>query len=169
MESVFLQHEYARCMPPEAPGVCDVFLRQLTIIYHFIHYRLDRPGLPDEEWSLILKELHKDLRESLAVDAVPADWKSALLMGEPRSAEDSEFQERYASSLRPLFAESREKIEATLAKLGEIESASEEFSRPSEKNDYLRRELGRIREWAFKKSWEVFTLPEGVSSVNLWL
>ncbi len=168
MDMTFLEREYAVCMLPETGPTCEAFLRQLSIIYHFIHYRLDRPGLPDEEWPVILKDLQNELRKSLEENAVPAAWKAALFMAEPRTADERELHERYARSLRPLFAEAREKIEATLAKLDEIESASTQFVRPSDKNGYLKQELGRIEKWAFRKSWEVFTLPKEVSSVNLW-
>lgn len=170
METGLLREEYAPCLPPEPPApslrtvpdeegaVCEVFLRQLTVVYHFIHYRLDRPFLADREWPTLLKQLQTDLRQSLEFDAVPAEWKHALFLSEPRTAEQRQHQARYAPSLRPLFAAAREKIRATLRRLEEMESASAQFPKAGERNLYLRREAAKICQWALQKSWEVVGL-----------
>ncbi len=173
MDMDFLLHEYKPCVRPgparglgkvegTEEGVCQVFLRQLTILYHFIHYRLDRSGLPDERRPLLLKELQKELRESLETDAVPVQWKAAIFMAEPRNAEERIFLEGYASSLHPLFAAAREKISSTLNQLEKIESASIHFTSAAERNSYQKREAARIRQWALQKSREVFNLLEGI-------
>ncbi len=160
------EEEYVICFPPslsdgaKIPEVnekaCDLFLRQLTIIYSFIHYYLDRPFLSDKEWPHLLADLQEELLTSLEADAVPAEWKRILFPSEPRSAEQRKRHESYASSLRPLFATARDKIEAALKKIEEIEAESLQFTRPSERNSYLKNEGVKICQWAFQKSWEVF-------------
>ncbi len=159
--------EYAICFPPQSvidggkiPEVneeaCDVFLRQLTIVYSFIHYYLDRPFLSDKEWPHLLEDLQEELLTSLEADAVPAEWKRILFPSEPRTAEQRKRQELYASSLRPLFTTARDMIAAALKKIEEVEAESLQFTRSAEKNSYLKNEGVRICQWAFQKSWEVF-------------
>lgn len=158
--------EYAICFPPSPSDgakiseineeACDLFLRQLTIIYSFIHYYLDRPFLSDKEWPHLLLDLQEELLTSLETDAVPAEWKRILFPSEPRTAKQRKRQESYASSLHPLFAKARDKIEVALKKIEEIEAESLQFTRPAERNSYLKSEGVKICQWAFQKSWEVF-------------
>ncbi len=159
--------EYAICFPslsvsnggkiPETnQETCDLFLRQLTIIYSFIHYHLDRPFLSDREWPHLLADLKEELLTSLKEDAVPAEWKRILFSSEPRTVEQRKRQELYASSLHPLFAPARKKIESALEKLKEIEAQSLQLSHSVERNIYIRNEGAKICQWAFQKSWEVF-------------
>lgn len=164
-----LSEEYAICLPssstmdgekiPEIKdGACELFLRQLTIVYHFIHYCLDRPLLAEKEWPHLLAELQKQLLASLEADAVPAGWKRVLFPSEPRTAKERIRQERYASSLQPLFTAAREGIRTALRKVEEIESESTQFTRSGERNSYLKKEGARICQWALQKSWEAFSL-----------
>lgn len=161
--------EYAICLPSSStmdeekiPEIneegCELFLRQLNIIYHFIHYSLDRPFLAEKEWPHLVAELQKELLACLEADAVPAAWKEVFFPLEPRTAGERKRQKRYASSLRPLFTAAREKIQTALKKLEEIESESMQFTRAAERNSYFKREGTRICQWALQKSWEVFTL-----------
>lgn len=151
---------YAICLssPSINEGTCELFLMQLTIIYHFIHYWLDRPLLAEKEWPHLLAELQKELMASLKAEAVPAEWERVLFPSEPRTAKERNRQERYTSSLRPLFAAAREGIRTALQKLEEIESESMQFTRLAERNSYLKKEGGRVCQWALQKSWEVFNL-----------
>ncbi len=145
-------------IPEINEGACELFLMQLTIVYHFIHYCLDRPLLAEKEWPHLMADLQKELLASLKADAVPAEWERVLFPSEPRTAKERRDQERYAFSLRPLFTAAREKIQMALQKVEEIESESMQFTRSAERNSYLKKEGARICQWALQKSWEVFNL-----------
>ncbi len=164
-----LVEEYTICLPASSsmngekvPGInegaCELFLMQLTIVYHFIHYCLDRPLLAEKEWPHLVAELQKELLASLKSDAVPAEWEQVLFPSEPRTVEERRRRERYASSLRPLFSAARESIQTALQKLEEVVSESKQFARLTERNSYLTKEGTRICQWALEKSWEVFDL-----------
>jgi len=60
-------------------SLCN-FLRQLTLIYHYIHFRLDRPYLARRDWPDILENLKEELEESLRNGGVPEGWLECLFL-----------------------------------------------------------------------------------------
>ncbi len=134
---------------------CETFLRQVTVFYHYVHYVLDRPFLKDKEWPKYHERLKKELRSALENDRMPTDWIHHLFIRPPESTDEKTRYARYESSLQPLFASTRQKAASVLKSLEKMEISARQFSKSSEENTHYRHELGKIRDWALQKSWEV--------------
>lgn len=130
-------------------------LRQMSVIYHLIHYRLDRPLVEEKYWPGSLKLLREELDSALSAQEIPESWLKAFLPGR-KSAEERTARELYTSSLQPLLAAAREEIEKVLNKLREIESQAEKFWRPYQKRRYIKLELAALNHWALRRAWEVY-------------
>jgi hypothetical protein len=130
-------------------------LRQMSVIYHLIHYRLDRPLVEEKYWPGSLKLLREELDSALSAQEIPESWLKAFLPGR-KSAEERTARELYTSSLQPLLAAAREEIEKVLNKLREIESQAEKFWRPYQKRRYIKLELAALNHWALRRAGEVY-------------
>lgn len=136
------------------PEVCLNFLRQLTIVYHFIHYRLDRPYLEDREWPDYMVVLKQELERSLLEEQVPEGWLQSLMLFRTDEKEVARLK-RYDFSREPLFAAAKQNIKEILNRIMEIETNLLQFERQKEKNQFIKHELRKISNWALGKAWEV--------------
>ncbi len=172
MNQKILREEYDVCINPKqgrpqsvagqekfgtGPDVCLEFLRQLTVIYHFIHFRLDRPFLDDSGWPACMEALKNELERSLLDDEVPPGWLESLMIFRRNENEVARFN-GYDYSRGPLFAAGRRNIETALQKLRAIESNSGGFERQKERNQFIREELRKLSNWALGKAWEVTSI-----------
>ena len=132
-------------------------LRQMSVIYHLIHYRLDRPLVEEKYWPGSLKLLREELDSALSAQEIPESWLKAFLPGR-KSAEERTARELYTSSLQPLLAAAREEIEEVLKKLREIRSQAEKFRSPYRKRQYIKLELATLSRWALRRAWEVYNV-----------
>ena len=130
---------------------------QISVIYHLIHHRLDRPLVEDKYWPGSLKLLREELDSALSAQEIPECWLKAFLPGR-KSAEERTARELYTSSLQPLLAAAGEEIEEVLKKLREIESQAEKFWSPYRKRQYIKLELVTLRRWALRRAWEVYNV-----------
>jgi hypothetical protein len=130
-------------------------LRQLSIVYHLLHYRVDRPLQEERYWPECLKLLREELDSALFAQKIPESWLKDFL---PRrkSEEERTMIGLYESSLQSLLAAAREEIEKVLNKLREIESQAEKFWRPYQKRRYIKLELAALNHWALRRAWEVY-------------
>jgi hypothetical protein len=130
-------------------------LRQLSIVYHLLNYRVDRPLQEEKYWPECLKLLGEELDSALFAQKIPESWLKDFL---PRrkSEEERTMIGLYESSLQPLLAAAREEIEKVLNKLREIESQAEKFWRPYQKRRYIKLELAALNHWALRRAWEVY-------------
>lgn len=132
-------------------------LRQLSIVYHLLHYRVDRPLQEERYWPECLKLLREELDSALSAQEIPESWLKAFLPGR-KSGEERTARELYTSSLQPLLAAAREVIEEVLKKLREIESQAEKFRSPYRKRQYIKLELATLSRWALRRAWEVYNV-----------
>ncbi len=130
-------------------------LRQLFILYHLVHYRLDRPLQEEKYWPECLKLLREDLDSSLCVQKISESWLKTFLP-ERKSAQKRATHELDTSSLQPLLAAAREEIEKVLKNLQEIASQADKFWSPYQKRRYIKSELNTLSRWALRRSWEVY-------------
>jgi len=135
--------------------LCRHSLRQLSMLYHLLHYRLDRPLQEEKYWPECLKLLREELDSALFVQKIPESWLKAFLPGR-KSGEERTARELYTSSLQPLLAAAREVIEEVLKKLREIESQAEKFRSPYRKRRYVKLELSALTHWALRRALEVY-------------
>ncbi len=135
--------------------LCQNFLRQLTLIYHYIHFRLDRPYLAERDWPDILKNLKAELEESLTNGRVPEDWLECLFLFGRSERQKARFQE-FDLCRGPLFGASRQTIKTALKRLQEIEMGYGGRKRDA----YIATELDGIRRWAWRNAWEVTRMLE---------
>jgi hypothetical protein len=132
-------------------GACENLLREMFIIYNFIHYRLDRPTLPDDYWLEHMNILRERLEQGLAEDRIPDNWFEDLFSNMTGSA-------KYESIRKPpLFEEGKEKIGEVLDRLKRIEFQSRSLS-PRERNQYVKDELAKVRDWALRNAWETTSI-----------
>ena len=132
-------------------------LRQMSVIYHLLHDRLDRPLVEEKYWPGSLKLLREELDSALSAQEIPESWLKAFLPGR-KSGEERTARELYTSSLQPLLAAAREEIEIVLNKLREIESQAEKFRSPYRKRQYIKLELATLSRWALRRAWEVYNV-----------
>jgi hypothetical protein len=132
-------------------------LRQMSVIYHLLHDRLDRPLVEEKYWPGSLKLLREELDSALSAQEIPESWLKAFLPGR-KSGEERTARELYTSSLQPLLAAAREVIEEVLKKLREIESQAEKFRSPYRKRQYIKLELATLSRWALRRAWEVYNV-----------
>jgi hypothetical protein len=130
-------------------------LRQLSVFYHLIHNRLDRPLVGEEYWPECLKILREELYSALLAQKIPESWLKAFLPGR-KSEQERAARELYISSLQPLLPAARKEIEEMVKNLEKIESQAQKFWSPYRKRRYLKSELGMIGHWAIKRAWEVY-------------
>ncbi len=130
------------------------FLRQITLIYHYIHFRLDRPYLARRDWPDILENLKEELEESLTNGGVPDGWLECLFLFGRSERQKARLQE-FAPCRGPFFSASRQTIETVLRRLKEIEIGARQYGRRKPKEAYVAAELDGIRRWAWRNAWEV--------------
>ena len=132
-------------------------LRQLCILYHLVHYRLDRPLAEEKYWPEFLKLLIEDLDSALFAQKIPESWLKAFLPVR-KSAKERIADKLYTSSLQPLLAAASEEIDKVLKNLREIESRADKFWSPYRKRRYIRSKLSALSPWALRRSLEVYNV-----------
>ncbi len=132
-------------------------LRQLSVFYHLIHNRLDRPLVGEEYWPECLRILREELYSALLAQKIPESWLKAFLPGRKSELERAA-RELYISSLHPLLPAARKEIEEMVKNLERIESQAQKFWNPYRKRRYLKSELGMIGHCALKRAWEFYNV-----------
>jgi len=135
--------------------VCNKSLRQLSVIYHLIHNRLDRPLVEDQYWPECLKLLKKELISAFGAQKIPESWLKVFLPGR-KSEQERAARELYTSSLQPLLSAASDEVEKVLTNIREIESHANEYWSPYQKRRYIKSELNTLCRWALKLSWETY-------------
>lgn len=130
-------------------------LRQLSVFYHLIHNRLDRPLVGEQYWPECLKVLKRELSSAFGAQKIPESWLKVFLPG-GKSEQERTARELYTSSLQPLLAAAREEIEKVLKNILEIESQANKFRSPYRKRKYIKSELNTLSRWALRRSWEMY-------------
>ena len=144
-------------------SLCN-FLRQLTLIYHYIHFRLDRPYLARRDWPDILENLKEELEESLRNGGVPEGWLECLFLYGRSERQEARFQE-FDPSRGPFSSASRQTIDTAVKRLKEIEIGARQYSGRKQKEAYVAAELGEIHRWAWRNAWEVTRMLEANADV----
>ncbi len=141
------------------------FLRQLTLIYHYIHFRLDRPYLARRDWPDVLENLKEELGESLTNGGVPEGWLECLFLYGRSERQKARLQE-FDPSRGPFFSASRQTIEMAVRRLKEIEIGARQYGGGKQKEAYVAAELDGIRRWAWRNAWEVTRMLETNADVH---
>ena len=171
MEGMLLQEEYGICGGKEkekspvsfelrtekfgtGADLCLNFLRQLTIIYHFIHYRLDRPFLEDKYWPDYLEGLKQELVGSLRRGGVPEGWLESLFLLGGADREKIRMQS-YDFSRSPFFTAAKDQVAKTLERVNQIKRQAGGIDEQKDRDLFIKSELRKVRNWALQKAWEV--------------
>lgn len=135
-------------------------LRQLLIVTHYTHFKLDRPLLPEKEWPHWLQDLHEEVRECLTRDEVPVRWIDEVM---PVGPEERKARiAKYDSCRRPLSTPVRHDLKDFSEELETIWSSAERLSRNSERDRAIQTGVERLARRVLRESWEV------TSALGFW-